>query len=146
MLIQHATWLLLIWASLLQTAAGEKTHYKPCEAESVCMCVWQKWSATGSGKTYFSWKALLVPLWSKSWHTQPTISAKVSTSVRVSWKPAVWFQRSQRENTHCEHCSHISYSLIIWNCEEYIEYKWKSPEEKHLPKKQHLPKMPMGLQ
>jgi hypothetical protein len=32
-------------------------------------------------ETYLCWKALLVPLWSKSWHRQPTISAMASLSV-----------------------------------------------------------------
>lgn len=48
---------------------------------------------------YFAWKALLVPRWSKSWHTQPTMSAKISTSVRVSWKPAVWEKWRQTTQT-----------------------------------------------
>ena len=43
--------------------------------------------------TYLAWNALFVPRWSKSWHKQPTISARVSASVRTSWKLAVCTQQ-----------------------------------------------------
>lgn len=109
----------------LTTAAGRKTNYKECVG-CLCMCMAEAQSKRKLKKTYFSWKALLVPLWSKSWHTQPTISAKISTSVRVSWKPAVWLAQRRRGqwenmNTQYEPYSRISYSHIIWNCEEYIK-------------------------
>lgn len=31
-------------------------------------------------KTYLTWKALLVPLWSKSWHKHAVIKANISTA------------------------------------------------------------------
>lgn len=40
--------------------------------------------------TYFAWKALFVPRWSRSWQKHPTISARISESVSTSWNPAVW--------------------------------------------------------
>lgn len=42
-----------------------------------------------------AWKALLVPRWSKSWHMQPTIKARISASDSTSWNAAVC-------TTHCK--------------------------------------------
>lgn len=48
---------------------------------------------------YLAWNALLVPRWSKSWHKQPTIRARISASARTSWKLGVC--RNQRQMSFC---------------------------------------------
>ena len=46
-----------------------------------------------SWKSHLCWKALFVPRWSRSWHRQATIRARLSRSPRWRSRPHVWNRR-----------------------------------------------------
>ncbi len=111
-------------------------------------------------ESHLAWKALLVPLWSRSWQMQPTIRARISISVRVSWKPAVckWthkhkchtavvnVKRQRLRNTHTHTHTHHSFnadntnSINVWETAMkfcvfiFIEYATLQATNKKWPK------------